>query len=610
MADDLLVHYNRELLHIRRSAAAFAADHPKIAGRLRISEDSVDDPHVGRLIESFAYLTARIRQKLDDDFPELLDSLLGILYPHYQRPIPSMSIMQVEPMPDLASAYTLPAGAAVDTEAVDGEACRFRTAYPVTLHPVALRSAAIGPRPFAAPSIPAAANATSCLRLTFEASVPDAPMAEVAPDRLRLFLRGQPQLVYPLHELLLNDAVAVAFATGPGDPAPVVLDGSALQPVGFGLDEGLLPYPANAHAGFRLLTEYFAFPEKFLFVDLAFPARERLDPKRKNLDVFVYFRRTVNQLERAVGRETFALGCTPIVNLFSQPAEPIRVDQTRSEYRVVPDSRRQHALEVYSIDRVVSSDSGQNRQEMFPYYAIQHAGEATTVRDDEPSAWWMGMRRTGPEGNRGSETFLSFVNLQFDANSPPDGILSVDTTCLNRDLPGRLPFGGGHPQLKLVQPSPVVQAMRCLTAPTETLRTLFGQGGRWRLISHLSLNHLSLIDGGDANAIREILTLYDLKDSADTRALIDGIVGLTAKPGTARIREHGQTAFCRGVDIAMTFEEANFSGNSIFMMASVLERFFGLYVSVNAFARLTATVKGRSGVLRTWPARAGDRILL
>jgi type VI secretion system protein ImpG len=189
-------------------------------------------------------------------------------------------------------------------------------------------------------------------------------------------------------------------------------------------------------------------------------------------------------------------------------------------------------------------------------------------------------------------------------------VLSVETLCLNRNRPERLPFGGGQPILSMVNPAPLVKSLRLLTAPTPTMRPDYGKGARWRLISQLSLNHLSLVSDGGVDALKEMLLLYDFRDSAETRALIDGLLSLSSKPGAARVKSHGQTAFCRGIDVTVTFDEGNFSGNGVFLMASVLERFLGLYASVNSFSRLTALVKGRSGVLKTWPARAGDRILL
>lgn len=612
MSDNLLVHYNRELSSIRHAAAAFAAENPRIAGRLRLSEDAIEDPHVGRLIEAFAYLTARVRQKIDDDFPELTDALLGILYPHFDKPIPSMSILQMEPKPDLAEAYPVPAGTLVDTEAVDGEACRFRTVFDVTLNPVAVRSATLTGRPIRAPETPRALNAAACLRLTLETTQPEGAFAAGAPERLRFFLRGQPQLVYPLYELLLNDAIAVAFAEGAGDPAPIVMDASALQPAGFAENEGMLPYPQRSHVGFRILTEYFALPEKFLFVDLEFPARDALASKAgRTLDVFIYLKRPFPNLERLLNEGAFALGCTPVVNLFPQTAEPIALDQRVTEHRIVPDSRHPRGFEVYSIESVRAVDSTGAQRELQPFYSVTHSVGAPEARFAEThDAWWLAHRRESEPENPGSETFISMVDPDFRPDLPSGEVLIVETLCLNRNLPERLPFGGGQPRLRPVEPVPMVEGMRLLTAPTPTIRQRNGQGSRWKLISQLSLNHLSLVSDGGLDVLKEILLLYDFRDSAETRTLLDGMISLSSGIGTARVKSRGFTAFCRGVDVTISFDESNFSGNGVFLMATVLERFLGLYASVNSFSRLTALVKGRSGVLKTWPARAGDRTLL
>jgi type VI secretion system protein ImpG len=609
MSDDLLIHYNRELLNIRRAAAIFAAENPRIAGRLRLSEDAVEDPHVGRLIEAFAYLTARVRQKLDDDFPELTSALLDILYPHFDRPIPSMSILQMDPKGDMREPHHVPAGTLVDSEPVEGERCRFRTAYDVMMYPLTVQAAGLSGRPIIAPETRRAQNAAGCLRLTLTMTTPDDTFAKSAPKRLRFFLRGQPQLVYPLYELLLNDAAAVAFAEGINDPHPVVLDASAFSPGGFAEDEGLLPYEERSHLGFRILTEYFAFPEKFLFVDLTFPERTQLAGKGRTLDVFVYLKRPSPNLERSLTATAFALGCTPIVNLFPQTAEPIAVDQTTSEYRIVADSRRPRALEIYSITKIAAYSADGRRREILPFYCIRHGFDGGSQEQPTP-AWWLASRRAAEPDNPGSEMYLSIVDPDFTPAAPPEEVLSIETLCLNRNRPERLPFGGGHPVLNTVEPAPLIKSMRLLTAPTPTLRSSWGQGARWRVISHLSLNHLSLVSDGGADALKEMLLLYDFRNSAETRALVDGILALSSKHGTARVRNEGQTAFCRGIDVSITFDEGNFSGNSVYLMASVLERFLGLYAGVNSFSRLTAFVKDHSGALRTWPARAGDRILL
>lgn len=609
MTDDILAHYNRELLNIRRAAAQFAAENPRIASRLRLSEDAIEDPHVGRLIESFAFLTARIRQRLDDDFTELANAMLAVLYPHYARPFPSMAILQMEPGADVAEAATAKRGTLVDSEPVGGESCRFSTAFDVTMHPVRVAGATLAGRPLRAPEFETAADAAACLRLTLETTLADGFFSDISPASLRFFLRGQPQLVYPLYEMLLNDVVAVAFAAGANDPEPVIVEGTAFAPAGFESDEGVLPCPDTSHAGYRLLTEYFAFPEKFLFVDLAFPDRGRLLGKGRTLDVFVYLRRSRANIERAVTASAFALNCTPVVNLFPQAAEPISLDHAATEYLVEPDSRRSGALEIYSVEKVVASDGDGNARELLPVYGTTHARRSDDGRGAR-SAWWMANRRTGTDEAGRERIALSIFDSAFTPSAPADTVLSVDTLCFNGNLPERLPFGGGRPELQLAEPVAGIEAMRLITAPTPVARPRYGEGARWRLISHLSLNHLSIVSDGGLDVLKEMLLLYDIRDSDETRSLIDGIVGLSSRPGTARLRVKGNTAFCRGIDVTVTFDEAYFSGNGIYLAASVLERFFGIYASVNSFARLTARIKGQTGVLKTWPARGGDRILL
>jgi type VI secretion system protein ImpG len=605
MVDELLPHYNRELTYIRRLAAEFAETHPKIAGRLRLSADAVEDPHVARLIEGFAFLTARVRQKLDDEFPELTDALLGVLYPHYTAPVPSMAIAQFQCAPDLAGPVEVPRGVLLDTEPVAGEPCRYRTCYPTTVWPIVLEAAALTGRPIVAPPNPKAPGAVASLRLTLRCTMPEMTFTQLGIDRLRFFLRGQPQQVFPLYELLFNNVVSVVLADGPNDPNPVILPAGAIEPVGFGAEEGMLPYPARSFIGYRLLTEYFAFPEKFLFFDLAGLSAKGLVAAGNKLEVFFYFNRTVSDLERSLGEENFALGCTAVVNLFQQRAEPIQLSHRFHEYRVVPDARRPGATEVYSVDRVMATSSHGEMVEYRPFYSVRHGGEEAS------RVFWHAARRRAGERDPGTEVFVSLVDLDFDPRLPADWTLSAETTCLNRDLPSRLPYGGGRPTLEAVEGAPGVTRIVCMTPPTPTLRPDFGPGGRWRLVSHLTLNHLSLLDSADgAEALREILRLYDFRDSSETRAVIDSILSISGRRGVARAPARDMGAFCRGIDVAVEFDDQRFSGSGLFLLACILERFLGLYCSVNSFSRLTAKVKGRTGVLRTWPPRAGDRVLL
>ncbi|HEV8678078.1 MAG TPA: type VI secretion system baseplate subunit TssF, partial [Stellaceae bacterium] len=440
MSDALLPYYDRELNALRRLAAEFAAANPKIAGRLRLAPETVDDPHVARLLEGVAFLAARVHHRLDDEFPELTDALLGVLYPHYLAPIPSAAIAQFQGQPELTVPVRLQAGLAVETEAVQGEPCRFRTAWPLTLWPVEIENVRLSGLPLAAPANPLASGAVSVLRIALKCRVAEANLAELGVDRLRLFLRGASNVALPLYELLCAHVLSVAYADGPADPAPVVLPANVIEPVGFAPEEALLPWPARSFAGFRLLTEYFALPEKFLFVDFA-----RLDGKTllstgNRMEIFVYLDRALPELERTIGVDALALGCTPIVNLFSQRCEPIQLTHTDIEYRIVPDARRPAALEVWQVERVRETPPDGGTRPWRSFYRLTHGDpEAAT-----PGGFYQVSRRQTAAPLTGSEVYIGPHDPEFDPDAPTGAVLSIDALCLNRDLPASLPFGGGH----------------------------------------------------------------------------------------------------------------------------------------------------------------------
>jgi type VI secretion system protein ImpG len=433
-------------------------------------------------------------------------------------------------------------------------------------------------------------------------------MAKLAIPRLRFFLKGQAQHVFPLYELIFNNTLGIALANSPADPHPLLLDKRSVQAVGFEREQGVLPYSTRSFLGYRLLTEYFAFPQKFLFFDLAGLSPGVMAAAGSTLEVFFYLDRSTQDLEQNVSADTFQLGCTPVVNLYRQLAEPISLSHTETEYRVVPDTRRPLAAEVYGIERVTATSPANETIEYQPFYSIKHARSEV-----QRQAFWYATRRPAEQGDRGgdrgTEVFLSLVDLGFTPFAPADWTLSVETTCLNRDLPHRLPFGGGQPKLGLAAGGPLAR-VECLTRPTATLRPSLRRGALWRLISHLSLNHLSLADHEEgADALREILKLYDFADSAQTRSIIGGVLSIHSRRVVGRTGETG-SGFCRGIELAVHFDEERFAGNGVFLFAAVLERFLGLYASINSFSRLVATTSQREGELRRWSPRAGETVLL
>jgi type VI secretion system protein ImpG len=613
MSDELLPYYQRELAAMRRLGADFAAAHPKIAGRLRLGPDTAEDPHVERLIEAFAYLNARTRHKLEDDFPEITDALLGVLYPHYQAPIPSMAVVQFvldRGQADLVDGYAIPRESMVETEPIEGEPCRFRTCYPTTLWPVSLQSAALAPRPFTAPGIPCASESRAVLRMELACYGKDMTFGKLSIDSLRFFLKGQDQHVFELYELLFNNVLGIALASAPGDREPVALPPECLQQVGFERDEGMLPYSSRSFLGYRLLSEYFAFPRKFLFFDLQELGGKPLRNIGNRLEIYFYLDKSLQDLEQNVTADVFQLGCAPVVNLFAQRAEPIALTHEQTDYRVVPDARRPMSFEIYCIDRVTATSPDNEQVDYQPFYSFRHASDRQGQR-----AFWQAERRPAEQAagqnDRGTEVFLSLVDLAGKPSLPAEWTLDVQTTCLNRDLPHRLSLPESQAVLRLVQGAPLSRVTCVSGRPTPTLRPALKRGALWQIVSHLSLNHLSLADSREgAEALREILKLYNYDDSAETRDMIDGILNVRCRRVVGRPSGEARGGFCRGIEVAVHFDEDRFSGSGLFLFASVLERFLGLYCSINSFSKLVATSNKREGELHRWSPRAGETVLL
>lgn len=612
MIDELLPYYNRELAFFRRMAGRFAESNPKIAARLNLGADSSHDPHVERLIEAFAFLTARIRHKLDDDFPEVTDALLQSLYPHYLAPVPSMAIVKAVFNPSqgkLTGGYTFPKGSEIQTEPILGEPCRFRTCSDTPMWPVEVEQAEIASRPLPAPATPRSADAVAVLRLRLRCLSKEVTFDQIEAESLRFFLRGLPHYVYPLYELLFNNVLEIAVAATPDDE-PALLPADSIRPVGFSRDEGLLPYSARSPLAYRLLTEYFVFPEKFLFFELANLREAARHVRHPVLEIYVYLNQTSRDLERNVDAETFQLGCTPVVNLFRQRAEPIRLTETVNEYRVVPDARRPRSMEVYTVDSVAATSSHGDEIEYRPFFSVRH-----DVDPDEQAAYWFPVRRPGAspasEPDYGTEIDLMLVDVENRPASLQGWVLDVETTCLNRDLPSRLPFGGDQPRLKLTAGAGPVQKVTCLTPFTPTRRPPRREGAMWRLISHFSLGHLSLVDGArGAESLKEILRLYDFANSKQTQDMIDSILSVSSRRVAGRVTGERHSGICRGVEVQVEFRSESFAEKGTYLFARVLERFLSLACSINSFTKLVAGIRGREGRLFESTPRSGEKVLI
>jgi type VI secretion system protein ImpG len=630
MRDELLGYYERELIFLRRMGAEFARKYPKIATRLLLDEEKIEDPHVERMIEAFAFLTGRISLKLDDELPEITESFLNVLYPHYLSPIPSMAVVQMtigSANDKMTSVQRLTRGAKLNSRPVDGTPCQFRTAYDVDLFPIQLESAALESP---APKDGRGKYSESFIRLSIRCNG-DANLHEYragetgkTPESLRFYIDGDPQLVFPLYEMIFNHATAVEFRAKETPisnktlktitniqlrlPDPVIIPAKdGLKQVGFRDTEAMLPFTKRSFSGYRLLTEYFAFPYKFLFFDI-FGLDQAVARKfGSHFDILIHLK-DVTPPAAPITAETFKLNCSPIVNLFQRTADPIYLSQQKYEYHVIPDVHRQSTTEIYSIDEVLTSDPRTNTVRTFsPFYSLRHAyGEQV-----DKSFWYAARRQSQRPDDTGTEMFVSMVDSGFDPRVPAAEVLNVRTTCTNRDLPGRLLFGGKEGDFE-VEGTALISRVRCLTKPTETIRPPQRRAAQWRLISHLNLNYLSLVNGenGVPEALQEILLLYNFNDSAVTRKQILGLTAIESKKVVRQIGGRVGTGFVRGIQTTVTFDEAQFVGSGMFLFACILERFLGLYASVNSFNQMVMRSEQREDDVKIFPPRAGEQDLL
>ena len=612
----LLDYYNQELQHIRESAAEFAGEFPKIASRLTLSGMDCADPYVERLLEGFAYLTARVQLKLDAQYPTFTHNLLEIAYPHYLAPTPSMTVVQLCPDPNegaLASGFTLPRGASLRGLLGKDEqtACEYRSAHAVTLWPLQVTEASYFGNPAAVLGRLAASEpkARAGLRISLRSGA-DIPFNKLELDALPLFLRGNDELPFRLYEQLLGNACAV-FVRAPGEDWAERLPQGALRPRGFDDCDAALPVVPRAFQGYRLLQEYFALPNRFLFVEFAALAPAVRRCQGQELELIVLFERHDAGLEGGVSAEQFVPFCTPAINLFPRRVDRIHLSDRVHQHQVIADRTRPLDFEIHSLLDVSGHGSGPE-QPFLPFYAVRDPArygreQAYYSVQREPRVLSSRERRKGPRSTYiGSETFVSLV----DANQAPYRSdlrqLGASALCTNRDLPLFMPIGSGRSDFTLEDSAPVTH-IRCVAGPSRPRASRAHDASAWQLISQLSLNYLSLTEQGQgAAALRELLRLYGDPSDAALQLQIDGLRKVSSQPCTRRLPMPGPIVFGRGLEITLEFDETAFRGTGVFLLGAVFERFLTRYASINSFTETRLRTTERGEVMK-WQAKPGCR---
>ena len=580
--DELFAQYERELVTMRQLCREYAERYPKVAAKLQLGGEACDDPHVERLIQSVALLCARVSKRLDDAYPQFTEALLNLLFPHYLRPFPSCAIARFLPAA-AGGTGTIPRGTLLESAPVRGVHCRFQTAYDVAPAPVAITSARFDAVIRAPSPTWVAPGVTAAIGIEFAAPVPAG-----TPAPMRIYLDGDASFCAALRDALFM-RTASAYVQAGANGAWMPLGAIPVSAVGFGDDDALIPFDARSHRAYRLLAEYFAFPEKFNFVDIDVAAlRARLPSDCTGFTLHLALAGIAPGSDQArmlagLSAQSLLTGCTPVVNLFRQPGVPVGYTQRTAEYSVLAHPAHASGYEVYSVDRVhMVRQRGKDIApiEFRPFYALRHGeGDAHKGR-----YWILRHDDTLAVTSPGHEKVIALVDTHGEPLEVEQTTLSIDLTCTNRDLPCLLKCGSTDGDLTIPGAAQGGR-IRFLRRPTRPHRLANGQGAHWRLISHLTLNHRALALEG-ADGLREMLALYDVTGSAVSRRQIAGVVGLEHAETTAWIRHKRGASLAHGTEVRLTIDEEAFVGAGLHLFVQVIDQFFALYVQMNGFIEL------------------------
>ena len=617
----LLRYYNQELRYLRELGGEFASEFPKIAARLGMEGLEVSDPYVERLLEGCAFLAARIQLKQDAEFPRLSHRLLELVYPNFLAPIPAMLVAQLTPVPDanLLKAPTLPRDTSLrgPKSAVSDTHCEFRTAQAVQLTPLSTRSAEyylnMADLNLSALALPERPRSSVRIQLQLPTGM-NADKLEL--DTLRFYLGGQTDIAMQLHEMALAHCVGVLV--GPpgkaGEAHRTLLPASALAAVGHADDEAMLPVTLRGFAGTRVLQEYFAFPERFLFLDLQQlrPALQRIQGGA--IEIVLLFSQPGQGLDGAVTAANFSLHCVPAINLFPKRADRIHVGDGNYEFHVVPDRSAPLDYEVYDVTGLQGYGEDGSERKFLPLYAPERgssqrqAAYYTIWR--EPRVVSEKARRDGPRsGYIGSEVFVSLVDPLDAPYGESLRQVALQTRCTNRDLPIFMPSTGGEFTIDSGVP---LQSVKLVAGPSRPHTALREGGVAWRLLNLLSLNYLSLLDteGGEATvALRDLLSRFPQGTEPAVRRQIEGLQHVSARPVVRRHPIAGPIAFGRGIEVQLTVDELGYAGGSAFLFGSALHQYLSRHASLNSFVETSLVSLTRGEIHRFKPARGARPVL-
>lgn len=582
--DSLLPYYEHELSLFNKQSKAFAKKYPKIASRLLMGHDTVDDPHIERLIQAFALINARTNKKLDDSYADFTESLLEVVYPDYLKPFPSVSIAQFNlgvQANAMSEAIHIAKASTFSTQKTNGIPCQFQSTTAVTLLPLKIDNVSFETSQEVYDHQHGLLN--GCISIKFKATNPSFDYQALLEHSIELYIDEDASQGTSLWDTLWCDVKQTHIH---GQQVHK-FNGSPFNITGFDPEQQMLPKHRVSNLAPALLKEYFYFPDKFNFLRLnlaqSCPTLKVASSEFEIRGYFKFDKKNSIRLKnfQQLSASSIKLFCTPVVNLFKSAAKPIQVNHRSIYYDLVPDTRALSQHEIYDVTQVVESKQLNNRllqQEYYPFYALNHYEQ-----QDEGRYYHIKRDKDMAEFKQGFEYQIMFVEKNR-VNNAGTTSMSTSLLCTNRDLPAQLVFGQSRGDL-FSECSSGFSSLSLLRQPTRTARFEYTGEERWRLISLMSLNFLSLA-AQDAQLMKEYLSLYDITRTAANKQLIEGIVSVTTSVEARRIQRLPQPGFVRGTVITIYINQNSFASVSIRQFAHLLAHVFGYHSSLNSFVEV------------------------
>ena len=596
-------YFQREMAYLRHEGTQFAEHYPKVARRLDFSNVESADPHVERLLQSFAFLTARLQKDVDDLFPRISNALLETLYPQFIAPLPSSTIAKMD-LADvkgkLTSRFKVAKGTEFFAHALEGGICRFQTTCDVDLYPLIVNTIDL----VSTLDLPKELGAFTHHRvLRINMTSLAGSITDINLQNMRFHIAGDPIIQNKIYEALFLSESKCAVSFGPllHPTRMIPAQENLISPVGFAPEEAMLPYPDHGHPGYRLLQEYFAYPQKFMFLDVN---GATFKSEQKELTLYIELADEVGLEAKDISNQILQLGCVPLINLFHKISEPLRIDHKRLEYRLTADQRREETTEIHSIKRILGVYEGQrDPYSLAPYFSYKH----TEFTQDQSKFWHSRRKSSQSLKGLGNDLFVSFVDYDFNPTVPGTQSVYAELLCTNRFMAANMP---AQTELQSDASLPTTK-IYCLDRPTQQKYPNRETASQWRLISHLALGHLSLTDSKvSINMLRELIQHYGDFGEGQIIPELTIIQDFQAERAMQRIGYEAWRGFVQGTRFELTFVEGTSRDTSELLFGNILNHVLPQFASTNSFTQLAIKKKNLKGIWKEWVPRSGNKALI